>query len=613
MKTKMFFLLYCFLIVACVEEKTLEKQVEEVEEKIPEEQIEEKSSEKQILSYVIEAKKNELDADIHGVIDEEKKSITLGYVPVSKNLVATFSTVGKVFIGNIPQISGETSNNYSSDLNYTVLAENGSTIVYTVKSKPIKVGSENTITDFKIEVMQQAKRVIQGIINDQLSTITLNVPSNDWINNIENIIATFASEGIVKIDNIEQTSGITPNDYRNELTYAVTAENRPERKYKVVLVSPQSTGLPVVKIDTENNAEIRDKENYVNATFTLSDAVSPKNNLDKKATGIRGRGNSTWGYSKKPYRLKFDKKVSMFGLGEAKSWVLLANYLDPTLIMNTVALELGHRVGLQYTNHAYHVEFFLNGKYQGSYVLTEQVQVDKNRVNIDEKTDFLIEMDSYYDEPVKFKTPLLRLPVNVKSPEVASDSEIEFVKTAINSLEEAMFGSTGNFPAGYKNLIDVSSFVDFLIVTEIVRNNELQHPKSTYMYKGKGGKIYMGPLWDFDWAFGYSDGGQAYFNNAKTMLHYNRDVSSPIGTRFFTQFFKDPEFRLEYKKRWNEIKASISDIDRFAQEKGDYLRKSAVENKEKWTGNLDHTAQINNMCAWLRERIAYLDTQIQKW
>ncbi|KAA6305558.1 hypothetical protein EZS27_042789, partial [termite gut metagenome] len=199
---------------------------------------------------------------------------------------------------------------------------------------------------------------------------------------------------------------------------------------------------------------------------------------------------------------------------------------------------------------------------------------------------------------------LLQLPVNVKSPEVTSESEIEFVKTAINELEEAMFGITSNFPDKYKNLIDINSFVNFLLVNEIVHNGELGHPKSTYMYKRQGGKIGMGPLWDFDWAFGYSGEGQNYFYSSSDLLYYDRNVSpgNGIGTYFFTQFFKDPEFRLEYKKRWNEVKASISDIDKFVQAQGAYLQKSAIENTEKWH-NLEHTYQIYCMRKWLEERI----------
>ncbi|KAA6329200.1 hypothetical protein EZS27_021972 [termite gut metagenome] len=593
MKTKILLLLYCFLIVSCVEEK---------------------NSKKQILSYVIEADKNELKTNIHGIINEETHIITLdSKVPVNRNIVATFEAIGDVYIENMPQTSGKTSNNYSSDLTYIVVAEDGSSTTYTLISNPLPL---NTITNFSVRITQHgAQQKIQGIIDDKSSTITLKVPSNDWIDDVENAIATFTSESTVKIGNVNQISGTTPNDYRRELIYIVTAEDKSEKEYKVILVSPQSTGLPVVKIDTENNAEILDKENYVTATFTLSDAVSPKNDLKKKETGIRGRGNSTWGYPKRPYRLKFDKKVSLFGLGEAKSWVLLANYLDPTFIMNTVAFELGRKIGLPYTNHAHHVELFLNGKYRGSYVLTEQVQVNEYRVNIDENEDFFVELDTYYDEEVKFRTPIIDLPINVKSPEDTDESKIGFIKTAINDLEEAMFGTSSNFPQNnYKELIDIKSFINYLLVNEIVRNEELGHPKSTYMYKKKGGKICMGPLWDFDWAFGYNGSGQNYFNYFDSILFYDRSVSSnSIGTRFFTQFFKDPEFRLEYKKQWNEIKNSISDMDIFIQEMGVYLQKSAIENKEEWTHNLYHTGQINLMHTWLKGRIDYLDIQINKF
>ncbi|KAA6323383.1 hypothetical protein EZS27_027170, partial [termite gut metagenome] len=508
-------MLCCFLVVACNEET---------------------NSNKQIHSYTIEAQKNQLEADIHGSINEKNRFITLdAKVPVNKDLIATFDATGEVFIGTIPQISGETSNNYASQLQYTVKAEDGSSATYTILSEPLQL---NTITDFSIRIIQhETPQKIQGVIDDKSSTITLKVPSNDWIDDVEKAIATFTSEGLVKIGDVKQISGTTPNDYRNELIYTVTAEDDSQKEYTVRLVVPQSTGLPVIKIDTKNNAVIRDKENYVTAIFTLSDGASPENDLKEKATGIRGRGNTTWGYPKKPYRLKFDKKVSIFGLGEAKSWVLLANYLDPTFIMNTVTFEIGHRVGLPYTNHAHHVEFFLNGIYQGSYVFTEQVQADKQRVNIDEDDDFLIELDSYYDELIKFKTPFLKLPVNVKSPEPeAKEDENRIRQLAqdfINELEEAMFGTTSNFPENkhYKELIDINTLVDFLLVNEIVRNDELKHPKSTYLYKKKEGKIQMGPLWDFDWGFGSGGDNQDYFHSSKSMLFYNGNTSSDIGIR----------------------------------------------------------------------------------
>ncbi|KAA6314978.1 hypothetical protein EZS27_034490, partial [termite gut metagenome] len=154
----------------------------------------------------------------------------------------------------------------------------------------------------------------------------------------------------------------------------------------------------------------------------------------------------------------------------------------------------------------------------------------------------------------------------------------------------------------------------FLIVNEVTGNRDLYRPNSTYMYKVENQKIHMGPLWDFDYGFGKKDGSSNQdFFYTEGMYFYNKSSTSEPGESFFMQFFKDPEFRSEYKKRWNEVKSSISDIDIFVREIGDYLQKSSIENKEVWTENLNHTDQINRMRTWLKERIAYLDTQINKF
>ncbi|KAA6339314.1 hypothetical protein EZS27_012742 [termite gut metagenome] len=593
MKNKILLLCTTFLIVACVEEK---------------------SSQKQFLSYSIKAEKNGLESDIQGEIDEKDKIITLSStVPTDKKLIATFEAIGDVFIGTVPQVSEKTSNNYSSDLHYTIIAEDNSQTMYIVRTPPpLSPSSNNTITQFSVNITQnKLQRSVRGVINEQSSIIQLNVLSDKWIDNIDNIVASFTSAGQVKVGGVKQISGITPNDYRNELIYTVIAENGSEKNYTVILVSPQSTGLPVIKIEVEGGINaIRDKENYIPSSVRLSDALHPEYNFEGKEAGIRGRGNVTWTYPKKPYRLKFDKKISMFGLGEAKNWVLLANYRDPTLIMNTVAFELGHKLGFPYTNHAHHVELFVGEEYRGSYVLTEQVQVNEHRVNIDAKKDFFVELDSYFDEEIKFRSKEINLPVNVKSPEVTNESEIEFVKTAINNLVEAMYAT--NFPNNnYQDLIDINSVIDFLIVNEVTGNRDLYAPNSTYMYKVENQKIHMGPLWDFDYGFGKKDGSSdQIFFQADGIFFYNKLSSGSPGESYFTRFFRDPAFRQAYKKRWNEVKDSISDIDVFIQDIGIYLQKSSVENKRVWTQNLNHAGQIQQMRTWLKNRITYLNTQI---
>lgn len=570
------------------------------------------SSEKKITSYVIEASKNGISTNINGTIDENTKTIVLDRkIPVDRNLIATFDAVGIVYVGTVRQVSGQTANNLLENCEYKVIAQDGSHISYKLITDPENEGEE--LNNFKVKVRQNGQEVeVTGVYNESETVITLKVPSNDWIENIEEAVATFESTGTVTVNSQTQQNGISKNDFRKEVVYEVSKDNMPTRKYRVVLESPQSTGIPVMKIDTEGGAEIKDKENYINATCIVSDAQNPANDINK-TTGIRGRGNSTWLlYPKKPYRLKFDKKVSLFGLGEAKSWVLRANYQDPTFIMNTVAFEIGQRLGLQYTNHSNHVEIYINGKYNGSYLLTEQVQVNEHRVNVDEDNGFLIELDTYYDELVKFRSEKLDLPVNVKSPEVNDISEAEFVRTAFQNFENAMFANNNSPSGNYRDLIDVNSVINYLLVNEIVYNGEVRHPKSLYMYKDINSKIFFGPIWDFDWGFCHEEDGTEYFMEVGIKL-FDENSSGDAG-KLFAQFFKDPQFRKEYKDKWNAIKPQLYSMETFIANYGEYLRKSSAENMEVWYDEryykFNFDEEIEKMQIWLRQRINFLDSKI---
>ena len=468
------------------------------------------------------------------------------------------------------------------------------------------------ITSFVFSAeINNLKDDITGSINQNERTIR--IETLDWIENIEKLKPTFVSQGTVKIGNIEQVSSETENSFKQDVVYTITDQSGAALTYTVSLVSPQTSGLPVIIIDIEEDEEITEKKDeYNNANIKVIDE-NPEYCFEK-ATGIRGRGNSTWGYPKKPWRLKFDKKTSMFGLGAEKSWVLLANYLDPTVLMNDIAFETGHRLGLEFTNHSIHVELFMNGTYRGNYQLTEQVQVNKNRVNIDEDEGFLLELDDYFDEEWKFYSDILKLPVMVKSPELTNEAGMGFIKKAVNDLENAMYAN--NFPnSGYRDLIDVESLINFMLVNDFVGNREIRHPKSLYMYrdKGAGSKIHLGPLWDFDWGFGYAEYGHIYFNNIEVLFTPGKD--EPAGYEFFSRFLDDPQFKAEYKARWNEIKTTqLSTLTQYIDNMSAKLEKSQYLNYKRWTNyqQLEFKDEINKMKNWIVQRINILDAEISK-
>jgi spore coat protein CotH len=366
------------------------------------------------------------------------------------------------------------------------------------------------------------------------------------------------------------------------------------------------TGLPVIRINTAGGQTITSREDYLDARISISGAPDTEHNLEETPTTIRGRGNTTWWYPKKPYRLKFPEKQKLFGYDKAKSWVLLANHQDPTLIMNTVTFKLGEKMKLPYTNHAVHVELILNGVYEGSYVLTEQVQVGKGRVDIDEDDGFLVELDSYYDEEPKFTSIASQLPVMIKSPEDLDDpSGYDFVKDSINELDRLLFAE--DFPEnGYRDLIDMDTFVTFLIINEVVGNSELSYPKSAYMYKDKGGKICLGPLWDFDGAF-------CYAGNRENVYFGDSDYRISIHP-FFKHFFDDPAFVDRYKAIWNENYNEIRSIEQFIDETAQRLDASQRANFTlwRWLNQQDYSTEISRMKTWWNKRVTYLNTEINR-
>lgn len=374
------------------------------------------------------------------------------------------------------------------------------------------------------------------------------------------------------------------------------------------------TGLPVIKINTPNRRAITSKEQYTTADIEIIDPRNSGNNI-KTTVEIRGRGNSTWSPTvlKKPYRLKFFKKTSLFGYEKAKSWVLLANDQDPTLILNSTAFELGRRLGLAFTPHYTHVELILNGRYGGSYVVTEQIQVGPARVDIDEDTGFLVELDGHYDEEPKFKTPVLGLPVMIKHPEdLTDDAGYDFVKTAINEFEAALFADT--FPNNqYRDLIDLDTFVDFILINEITRNTDIQFPHSVYIYQNgaKDPRIGAGPLWDFDVGFDHTGG--EYFNDV-TGRYGDTAFNEGSGQKFFARFFEDPYFRAKYKERWNQCRQAIAGMETFMDQMAAVLEKSwQTEHHVWWWKKPDPREEIERMKFWWRGRTAYLDTEINKF
>ena len=177
-------------------------------------------------------------------------------------------------------------------------------------------------------------------------------------------------------------------------------------------VIPSNFQIPTVHITTEGGKAIDSKEDYVKASFRFEDPsrfYTDEESLE--VTGqIKGRGNTTWGMPKKPYRIKLDEKTDLFGSPGDKDWILLANYSDKTLLRNIMAMEISRVCGMSWTPRMLSVEVYLNGKYIGVYTFCDHKEVAKDRVNIEVASEteleggYYLELEEAMDEPVCFKT-----------------------------------------------------------------------------------------------------------------------------------------------------------------------------------------------------------------
>ena len=352
----------------------------------------------------------------------------------------------------------------------------------------------------------------------------------------------------------------------------------------------QKTGLPILYLDTQYGAAITSKETYVKAGLSLQEPGS-KEISEPLACSVRGRGNTTWEWPKKPYLVKLDSKASLLGMPAHKRWVLLANFMDRTMMRNLVAMKVSSMTSLAWTPRCRSVELVLNGKHQGTYLLIEQVRVDKNRVNVG-NDGWLIESDFHFDNEVQWMDPHGRcvqfpegIPFGIKNPDPddITPAQVEEVKQFISETAGIIYGpSFADSEAGYASRLDVASFIDYWIVFEVMGNHELGNPGSVFYHRKPGGKLVAGPCWDFDWG----------------VLSYNANPQAQTGlvngkACWYSRLFEDPVFKARVKARFEELLPQLQTIPDYIDELEKQLSKSAVLNFQMW-----NPAEDANMNGW---------------
>ena len=345
----------------------------------------------------------------------------------------------------------------------------------------------------------------------------------------------------------------------------------------------QITNLPTVVINTEGGKSVTSKTTYINSTVYII-SQDGKDLLTGLETGIRGRGNASWGFPKKPYKLKFAEKQSPLGApSHDKKWTLINNYGDKTLMRNILAFEVSRRVGMAYTPFCTPVDVVFNGEYQGCYQFCDQVEVGTKRVEA--KDGYLIEIDAYaYDEAVNFYSAK-GTPVTVKYPkdDEITTQQLTFIKNYFAKMENAVNASNFKDPtSGYRKYLDLDSFLQNFIVGEFCGNTDTYW--SVNMYKdGYEGTLFTGPVWDYDLAF-ENDGRTYPINNINDFIYASKgSVASDSVRKMVNRIVKqDTEARKRLVEIWDQTKPKLEDLNDYVDQTAKLLDQSQELNFKRW-------------------------------
>lgn len=453
----------------------------------------------------------------------------------------------------------------------------------------------------------------EDIVCSNLSTLTIPFVLKSQVDMPCMLVPTFSLEyGKLFYNGEELVSGVSEIYCSFNQDALIRIEGSAgKNEYHFLSFVPFSS-LPVVEIITDGQVEVNSLNDWIDGLMVTHGMGSYPDSYDS----VRVRNLSLSKTSPKlSFKVEMQNAASVLGMKSNRNWCFLANFEDRTQLRNSVAFEIGRLAGgLEWTPSSQFASVTVNGKYQGLYQIAEQICIDENRVNIDRIVEsssnitggYLLEVDNEYDELWRFHPKNSRWNVNVVSPtdDDCSYEKLVYIKSFWNDMESQL--DTAGYKTLCDNYMDIGSFIDYGLVQSLTSNNGLSEQKSVFCYKKKDGKLFAGPVWNFEY---YS------FNND----------SLPLFSEFlwYRCLKDDIGFHEQIKEHWNELKPAVeSRIYNYIDSLADVIA-TGVRNGEKVypysvyhpvfpndDDNMDFEAAAGHLKSFLNSRISWMNEEI---
>lgn len=407
------------------------------------------------------------------------------------------------------------------------------------------------------------------------------------------------------------------------------------------------SNLPIVIIDTDGGVPIPDEPKVLGnmkiiwhqdgSRNYLSDAENPEFlNYDGRI-GIERRGSSSQMPQKKPYGLETLKddditnnNVSILGMPKENDWILNSLAFDQTGMRDVISYELSEKLG-QYASRRVYCEVVINGQYNGLYVFMEKIKADDGRVNLekmDETCNSYPEVTGGYitkadkntgGDPVAWQMvenggygwwpTYVDFIHHYPKPDEITDEQHNYIKSVFTHLANRATNHDTSITNGIPSIIDISTFVDFMIIAEFSSNVDV-YTYSTFFHKDRNGKLRAGPVWDYNLSFGHDE-----FGNRSLYYVWQFDNTDNNGPRFWKDLFDTDEFRCYLAKRWFEVTADGNPLNYNVlcariDEIDELITEAIGRDNQRWHQMQQHASEVQAMKTWIRQRINWLNDNI---
>ncbi len=410
------------------------------------------------------------------------------------------------------------------------------------------------------------------------------------------------------------------------------------------------SNLPIVLIntdldpDTNQPLEIPDDPRVLATMKIIKHPDGTRNYLtDQNTAGflnydgrisIEIRGSSSQELPKKSYGLTTleaddlsNNNVELLDMPSENDWILNSLAFDPSLIRDYMSYNLARMIG-DYAPRTEYCEVVINGEYRGLYVLEEKIKADSNRVNVIKITDsdntapnlsggYITKADKTTGgDPVAWTMTSYNGSVDfiheLPKPENVTTQQNAYIHSQFNSLAATSAADNISLTTGFPSIIDIPSFVDFMILSELASNAD-SYQLSTYFHKDRNGKLRAGPIWDYNLTY-----GNDLFEFGLDRSHYNvwqLDNDDNTGAKFWKDLFDNPTFKCYLSRRWGELTSAAHPLKHnnlvvFIDNTVSLISEAIVRENQKWGTIPNHAAEIAAMKLWLYNRINWMTSHI---